>query len=199
MPIFPKSRMAEFGKIMVLRYEANKELNCPMSQRNEEIFREMMAGGMQREIAEKHGVSKERVRQIAHKAMRIAVGRNYSDPIYIYMARGVDEVPDLQEMLFEAEQKIQHLELNLAIALAHVRGETDQPLPESPRPLHEIMNVSVRLLNVLKWENIDTVADLNALSYEEMMRFPNFGKKCMEEVNAWLIANGLEPKAPRRK
>ena len=51
---------------------------------------------------------------------------------------------------------------------------------------------SVRLLNCLKCNNIDTIGDLVRIERSEFFKFRNFGMRSMRELEQILEDNGLE-------
>lgn len=95
-----------------------------------------------------------------------------------------------------AELLVEHLrifvrqdaaEAKEAIARAGEESELAQSLM---RPVEEL-ELSVRAAHCLKAANIHTIADLVVRSEQEMLQFPNFGKKSLDEIKAILQSMGL--------
>ena len=55
---------------------------------------------------------------------------------------------------------------------------------------------SVRTLNTMRINGIETVEDLCALTEKQLLRFPNFGRLSLTEVVAGLSAIGMSLKGP---
>lgn len=53
------------------------------------------------------------------------------------------------------------------------------------------VKLSPRAANVLKFESITTLEQLSTFSTSELLRFPNFGRKTLNEVEHLLFAHGL--------
>jgi len=73
-------------------------------------------------------------------------------------------------------------------------GALDGSGPELNRKLNqpvEDLELSVRSANCLKGANIETVRDLVVRSEAEMLKFPNFGKRSLDEVKSKLEPMGL--------
>jgi DNA-directed RNA polymerase subunit alpha len=66
------------------------------------------------------------------------------------------------------------------------------------RPIEEL-ELSVRAANCLKAANIRTIGDLIVRTEAEMLAFPNFGKKSLDEIKAILesmeLSLGMKPGA----
>jgi DNA-directed RNA polymerase subunit alpha len=59
------------------------------------------------------------------------------------------------------------------------------------RPIEEVAELSVRSVNSLKKENIQTVRDLVERTEEQMLTIDNFGRKSLQEIGDFLAAQGL--------
>ena len=59
------------------------------------------------------------------------------------------------------------------------------------RPIDEVAELSVRSVNSLKKENIQTVRDLVGRTEEQMLGIDNFGRKSLQEISDFLAAQGL--------
>ena len=54
------------------------------------------------------------------------------------------------------------------------------------------MDLSVRALNCLKAAEVDTLGDLVAFNKNDLMKFRNFGKKSLTELEELVINKGLQ-------
>lgn len=54
------------------------------------------------------------------------------------------------------------------------------------------LQLSTRASNVLMLESITTLEQLSTFSAAELLRFPNFGRKTLKEIECLLLAHGLE-------
>jgi len=61
------------------------------------------------------------------------------------------------------------------------------------------LEFSCRTQNCLRFNSIKTLADLLELDEREILRFPNFGRKSLNEVNELLQAHGVEKIKNRRQ
>ena len=58
-------------------------------------------------------------------------------------------------------------------------------------PLNEL-DLSVRAYNCLKAANVRTLGDLASLEISDMMKFRNFGKKSLTELEQLILEKGLQ-------
>ena len=54
------------------------------------------------------------------------------------------------------------------------------------------MDLSVGALNCLKWAEVETLGELVQFNKNDLLKFRNFGKKSLTELEALLEANNLE-------
>ena len=54
------------------------------------------------------------------------------------------------------------------------------------------MDLSVRALNCLKAAEVDTLGDLVSFNKNDLMKFRNFGKKSLTELEELVQSKGLE-------
>lgn len=55
------------------------------------------------------------------------------------------------------------------------------------------LNLSVRIYNCLKAENIHLIDDLLKISYNDLLKIPNLGKKSINELRHFLLTEGYQP------
>lgn len=96
----------------------------------------------------------------------------------------------------EVEKMINVLQEALNTAYGHwtVEGNREQLSPEMKALLSrntEELNLSVRTLNLLKANGIDTVHDLCRLKKTDWLKFRNGGKKSLTELDDFLADHGL--------
>lgn len=61
------------------------------------------------------------------------------------------------------------------------------------------LDLSLRLINVLKSENLATIHDVIQRTENEMLKRPNFGRGSLKDLKAALAARGFELKRPSPK
>ena len=163
------------------RYDFKKAiLGCAailsVSDRTFDILRDFLSGTNLKEIGEQHGISAERVRQILCKSIRML---NYRTDKYNSMRKENAELKTRISML-EAECK-------------ELRDESKKRLNEkeyyfSPWPGIDLstriedLDFSVRARNCLKLCDIETLYDLVKFKRIELLKFRNFGKKTLREI-----------------
>ena len=178
------SRMA---KVIVLRYKFYNTLDA---------------------VAKELGVTRERIRQIEHKALRIMCYPSYNEMLLIS-----NRVKDLQEAVREQQHELELTlnDLKLEIANARTKIAKIQSLfeyedikqkfkeleleEEFRRSKFEIaveeLELSVRSYNCLRRAGIRTVYDLIQKSEEDMVKVRNLGRKSLKEIREKLHSMGL--------
>ena len=86
-----------------------------------------------------------------------------------------------------AEQELQ--EMDEEERIKHIK-ETDEILKMLNTRLVDC-NLTVRSLNCLKSADVETIGDLARLTRSELLRFRNFGKKSLGELDDFLDSKGL--------
>ena len=121
------------------------------------------------DIAKELHVTRERVRQIEARAIRILRRRESLNHWLL--------VP--MERLLEAQKERDELKLKLITS-----GRTEELKPESNLKSVGIdeMDLSVRAYNCLRRAGIDTLADLQKMTREDLMKVRNMGRKSLEEI-----------------
>jgi len=123
------------------------------------------------DIAKELHVTRERVRQIEARAIRILRRRESLNHWLL--------VP--MERLLEAQRERDELKLKL-ITLG--RTEDLEPEPKLKSVGIDEMDLSVRAYNCLRRAGIDTLADLQKMTQEDLMKVRNLGRKGLEEIIA---------------
>lgn len=157
-------------------------------------------------IGNLYGVTRERIRQVEHKALRKLRGRKnvrllMTEGITAYWQREVEtearlRANDYQKKLDqEFTERVNAWEIANKATLPEERSEvtaSDVELEAKLRMTIEQLDLSVRSYNCLKRARIDTVADLTHRSYEQMLCVRNLGRKSLEEVENKLKGLGFD-------
>lgn len=163
-----------------------------LTEREASILYALNAGNTLSTVSEKFGLTRERVLQIVKKCFRkIYSMRTFSD-----LRREIKTLRSENSML-QRQVDILYNRSNqrseaLAKALAKYGG---------PAGIHKLTNLfservrdldfTVRAINCMTAADIDTVADLVQCRKEDILKFRNFGKKSMRELDSFLESNGL--------
>lgn len=101
-----------------------------------------------------------------------------------------DEKPDIQQMLADAERRLQEYEATALIEEAKMAAQKRRELLQSPIEPWDT-GLGLRIRNALKYEGITSLAELTAHTESALLRLPNIGRKSLSEVKAFLAARGL--------
>lgn len=154
--------------------------------RGERMIEMLLTGSDSKEISESYGISPERVNQIVEKTIRIL------------NCEGV-QYQKLKEENERMKEELQTLENNVK-SLRSFREPGAENLEYSKVDVQESIlmkrlvdcNITVRTLNCLKAEDIETVGDLARQQKTDLLKLRNFGKKCLIEIDDFLNELGLE-------
>lgn len=154
--------------------------------RGERMIEMLLTGSDSKEISESYGVSPERVNQIVEKTIRIL------------NCEGV-QYQKLKEENERMKDELQTMENNVK-SLRSFREPGAEKLEYSKVDVQESIltkrlvdcNITVRTLNCLKAEDIETVGDLARRHKTDLLKLRNFGKKCLIEIDDFLNELGLE-------
>lgn len=157
------------------------ELTSQGGMREKKIMQAFFNGDRISNIAEEFELSRERVRQIVIKAVRKF---NYA----------IEELADLKQENNSLKEEIKNVKMQLIMQ----EGEKEEEQPEDvpPPSVFSIRlvncNLPVRVLNVTKAADIDTIGDLVQYSKFDMVKFRNFGKKSLMQLDEFIHEMGLE-------
>lgn len=155
------------------------ELTSQGGMREKKIMQAFFNGDRISNIAEELELSRERVRQIVVKAIRKF---NYA----------IKELADLKQENNSLKEEIKNVKMQLIMQ----EGEEEEQSDDVPPSVFSIRlvncNLPVRVLNVTKAADIDTIGDLVQYSKFEMVKFRNFGKKSLMQLDEFLHEMGLE-------
>lgn len=155
------------------------ELTSQGGMREKKIMQAFFNGDKISNIAEELELSRERVRQIVVKAIRKF---NYA----------IKELADLKQENNSLKEEIKNVKMQLIMQ----EGEEEEQSEDVPPSVFSIRlvncNLPVRVLNVTKAADIDTIGDLVQYSKFEMVKFRNFGKKSLMQLDEFIHEMGLE-------
>ena len=173
----------QFFRSVVSMLEVTGVLDC----REGDFLTKLLEGEDFSVIGRKYGLNRERVRQIADKAIRksndlSAIKKLYADNIDL----------KLQNNVLKAE--IEVLRKRAQVIEAEVSKEEQHEL-EGLRQLFAIQivdcDISVRAMNILKGGGIDTIGDLCRLNRLDYLKYRNAGKKTLIELENLLASMNL--------
>lgn len=152
--------------------------------REVDIVWDALQGKTFEEIGETRHLTRERTRQIWYKALRKFA--HVKGAFY----RLNSEISDLKELLNEKNNEIAHLHSIIEGKTITVSEETWETSKILTKHLSDFP-LSIRCLNVLRAAEVDTFRDLLRYHRAELMKFRNFGKKSLTELDELLEENGL--------
>lgn len=156
------------------------ELTSQGGMREKKIMQAFFNGDRISNIAYEFGLSRERVRQIVIKAIRKF---NYS----------IEELADLKQENNSLKEEIKNVKMQLIMQEGEKEEEHSDDVPPSVFSIRLVnCNLPVRVLNVTKAADIDTIGDLVQYSKFEMVKFRNFGKKSLMQLDEFIHEMGLE-------
>ena len=86
-----------------------------------------------------------------------------------------------EKITLESEEKKEHEEFNEEVL--HMRQQLKTQLVD--------LDLSVRALNCLKAADVDTLGELVVFNRNDLLKFRNFGKKSLTEIEDLLISRDL--------
>lgn len=156
------------------------EITSQGGLREKMIIQAFFDGDRINDIANRFELSRERVRQIVIKTIR-------------KFDYAIKELTGLKEENDFLKKEINDVKMKLVMQ----EGEKDEKFSEDiPPSVFSIRlvncNLPVRVLNVTKAADIDTIGDLVQYSKFEMAKFRNFGKKSLMQLDEFLHEMDLE-------
>lgn len=166
--------------------------DATLTERDREVLFDALEFYNLSDIAQRYGLSRERVRQIIERSIRrivrfgdIATGRYNS---------ALETIETLNKQILELNATIWALQHpQLGKPATEVVNELEKFRSTSPYniPITQF-GVSIRALNCCKAADIYTVGDLVAHTRLQMMKIRNFGRKSFNELDLMLEKLGLE-------
>jgi DNA-directed RNA polymerase alpha subunit len=156
-----------------------------VTHRERKVLSDILMGWSVESIANEYGLTRERIRQIAYKAVRKAAHLiNYNDV--------VQENDRLKNELSVAKIELTSLRSKLSLyEMKDAKKTVDNKLKKLLATNVRELNVSVRLLNCFTVNNVYTLADAVRLRKSDYLSMRNFGKKSLIELEKLLESNGL--------
>lgn len=156
------------------------ELTAQYGLREKKIMQAFFNGDRISDIADNFELSRERVRQIVIKAIRKF---NYA----------IEELVDLKLENNSLKEEIKNVKMQFIMQEGKKEEEQPEDVPPSLFSIRLVnCNLPVRVLNVTKAADIDTIGDLVQYSKPDMIKFRNFGKKSLMQLDDFIHEMGLE-------
>ena len=156
------------------------ELTAQYGLREKKIMQAFFNGDRISDIADNFELSRERVRQIVIKAIRKF---NYA----------IEEFVDLKLENNSLKEEIKNVKMQFIMQEGKKEEEQPEDVPPSLFSIRLVnCNLPVRVLNVTKAADIDTIGDLVQYSKLDMIKFRNFGKKSLMQLDEFIHEMGLE-------
>jgi len=195
--VFPCEEFDELWDSLKNKFLTNREI---------EVLEELYIDNLYLyKVADKHGVTTERIRQIAAKALRKLRSKRFWYPLmfgkdYISALKecgasyhpALDDVETFERYDTRKKELISQLEATFmdreAIRIVNERAveAVEKAEKSDTEKVSEsdidILDLSVRSYNVLKRAGISTIGELMKISKGDMMTFRNMGRKSMQEI-----------------
>jgi len=135
------------------------------------------------DVADEYGLTKPRIRQIYNKALK-------RTERYI---RNLQEFDDVQKKLTEKSLELENLKFFISNTQKdfNVEDEDIKKISILNNKLRDY-DLSVRALTCLYYGDVHTVGELVRLDRKDLLRFRNFGKKTLKELDDLVDSLGLE-------
>lgn len=154
------------------------ELTSQGETREKKIMQSFFDGDSINDIANRFQLSRERVRQIVIKAIR-----------KFYYA--IEKLVGLKKENDSLKKEIKDVKMQLIMQEGEKNEELSEDVPPSVFSIRLVnCNLPVRILNVTKAADIDTIGDLVQYSKFEMFKFRNFGKKSLIQLDEFIHEMG---------
>lgn len=159
-----------------------------LKEREKTILTMLLEGKDVEFVAEEYGLTRSRIMQIVSKAVRkLATVKTFSELRREYKQLVFDNA-NFQNVIEALQNRIKKLERINNIDTAPV-SEYDYLLGDKGGTFTAMMNtpvydleISVRSLNCLKGADVNTLYDLVKCNKTDLMKFRNFGKKSLTEL-----------------
>ena len=156
------------------------ELTSQGETREKKIMQAFFDGDRISDIANRFELSRERVRQIVIKAIR-------------KFDCAIEELVGLKNENDSLKKEIKDIKMQLVMQEGKKEEDLSEDVPPSVFSIRLVnCNLPVRILNVAKAADIDTIGDLVQYSKFEMFKFRNFGKRSLMQLDEFIHEMGLE-------
>ena len=174
--------------------------NDVLVPREKDILRKVLEGTSIESLSDEYGITRTRVVQVmSHAVRKLATVKSYSDLRREYKHLK-DDNANFPIVVQAFQNRIKELERVNNITSAPV-SEYDYLLGDKAGHFTAMMNtkvidlkISVRSLNCLKGADIETLGDLVKSNKTDLLKFRNFGKKSLMELDDLL--DGLHLQLP---
>lgn len=162
------------------------------NERNINIIKEYLEGKSYGELSKKYLISSERIRQIIYRYFRVLKGRIHKIP------KLVDDLKESTKRIIILEKENEDLKnINSELKKYFLLNSNDKRFsPKDDYSPHGILlsdcELSVRALNCLNSADIKTLGDLLKYSKNDLLKFRNFGKRSLNELEEFLQIQGYE-------
>jgi len=159
-----------------------------LKEREKTILTMLLEGKDVEYVAEEYGLTRSRIMQIvSHAVRKLATVKTFSELRREYKQLVFDNT-NFQNVIEALQNRVKKLERINNIDTAPV-SEYDYLLGDKGGTFTAMMNtpvydlgISVRSLNCLKGADVDTLYDLVKCNKTDLMKFRNFGKKSLTEL-----------------
>ena len=159
-----------------------------LKEREKTILMMLLEGKDVEFVAEEYGLTRSRIMQIvSHAVRKLATVKTFSELRREYKQLVFDNT-NFQNVIEALQNRVKKLERINNIDTAPV-SEYDYLLGDKGGTFTAMMNtpvydldISVRSLNCLKGADVDTLYDLVKCNKTDLMKFRNFGKKSLTEL-----------------
>lgn len=172
----------------VLRLAADETL----TDRNAVIMMDILNGNSLQDVADNHGLTRERIRQIYERCLRSIVRfRDIATTRLEHANATIERLKKENEGLKANIWALEHPEFGKPVV--EVADELTKFRHTSPfnTPLRQI-GLSVRTFNCCHAADIETIGDLCSKTRFQMMKLRNFGRKSLYELDTLLEKMKLE-------
>lgn len=167
-----------------------------LKEREAKVIVALMEGKTLEEIGEEFSISSERVRQIYMKAVRKS--RHIG-----HLKERLDEADALERKVAVLEAAVRSMEKDVMeyhkLIGKQVVAQEDAATIAHEERLIELLDremcsfrLSIRVLNCLRIADIKTLGDLVRCDKDDLLKFRNFGRKSLTELDGFLEENGLQ-------
>jgi len=175
-------------------YVAGDEL---LIEREKDILNQLMSGKTLEDVAEYYYLTRSRILQIINKAIhKISTMKSWPN-VHDEYKRICDENHRIMVLLESQQNRIRDLETQLGLQEKTDGGKSGVP-GYSKMELAEVLgrrlvdeSLTVRSLNCLKAADIETVGQLVRYQKTDLLKFRNFGKKSLTELDDYLDSLNL--------
>lgn len=182
MQMFPQRITAIFKTLYYVLAHYSTDRNGNLTNKEIEIMQMYLLGNSMVDMAKKYHVTTQCVSEGWRKALRrYATSKNE-------IVERDEMIDEMRETIKEQNKRIHELENGV-----HLEDYTPDYIKTAKFLMTNILDLdlSVRCTNCLICANIETVYDLVMFHRADLLKFRNFGKKSLRELDELLEDNGL--------